>query len=395
MTTSRADYGLLRWLMQAIKEDPDLRLQVVATGMHLAPEFGLTFRSIETDGFRIDRTVEMLQTADGDTAVAKSVGVGLVAFSDVFEELRPDIVVLLGDRFELLSPAVAAFVARIPIAHIHGGETSQGAIDEGVRHAVTKLASLHFAATETYRRRIIQMGEDPDRVFAFGAPGLDALRHLTLLTRAELETHLGFSLDTPSAIVTYHPVTLEPGRAGRRIDALLSALLGENVRAVFTKANADEEGRLINARVAAFCRLHPADYRLFDNLGQMAYLSCLRHADLMVGNSSSGLIETPAFELPTVNIGDRQLGRIRAANVIDVGYDAADIAAGIRKALSPEWKAGLKDMVNPYAARDDESVSARIKQQLKDAELGETLLKQRFHDLGPQGPAESPSSETS
>jgi UDP-hydrolysing UDP-N-acetyl-D-glucosamine 2-epimerase len=381
VTTSRADYGLLRDLMRAIDDDPDLDLLVVASGMHLAPEFGLTYREIEEDGLRIDRRIDMLQSAGDETDVARSIGAGIIGFADGFAELRPDIVVLLGDRFELLSPAIAAFVARIPIAHIHGGETSQGALDEGVRHSVTKLASFHFPATETYRRRIVQMGEDPGRVFAFGAPGLDGLRHLTLLTRTELEERLGFSLRSPVAIVTYHPVTLEHGSARRRVDALFSALTQVGVRAVFTKANADDEGRLINQKIAAFCASRPSDYRLFDNLGQLVYLSCLRHVDMMVGNSSSGLIEAPSFELPVVNIGDRQLGRQRAANVIDVGATAAEIAAGIRTALSPKWRAGLAGMVNPYAGQGEESVSLRIKEQLKRADLGLETLKKRFRDL--------------
>jgi UDP-hydrolysing UDP-N-acetyl-D-glucosamine 2-epimerase len=381
VTTSRADYGLLRDLMRAIDDDPDLELLVVATGMHLAPEFGLTCRDIEADGFRIARRIDMLQTAGGETDVAGSIGTGIIGFAAGFAELRPDIVVLLGDRFELLAPAVAAFVARIPIAHIHGGETSQGALDEGVRHSVTKLASLHFPATEVYRRRIVQMGEDPGRVFAYGAPGLDALRHLTPLTRPELEERLTFSLRSPVAIVTYHPVTLQHGSATRHIDALFSALTKAGLRAVFTKANADEEGRLINEKVAAFCAARPSDYRLFDNLGQLVYLSCLRHVDMMVGNSSSGLIEAPSFELPAVNIGDRQLGREKAANVIDVHSTAAEIVAGIRTALSPEWRAGLAGMANPYAGREAESVSLRIKEQLKRADLGIETLKKRFHDL--------------
>jgi UDP-hydrolysing UDP-N-acetyl-D-glucosamine 2-epimerase len=393
VTTSRADYGLLSELMRAIADDPELELLVVATGMHLAPEFGLTYRSIEEDGFSIARKVEMLHTAGGETDVARSIATGLAAFSDAFVALHPDIVVLLGDRFELLSPAIAAFVARIPIAHIHGGETSQGALDEGVRHAVTKLASLHFTATGEYRRRVIQMGEDPARVFAFGAPGLDALGHLRLLGRQELEERLSFSLAGPVAMVTYHPVTLEPGSAGRQVDALLAALVEEGVRAVFTKANADEQGGLINERVGAFCAQRSADYRLFDNLGQMVYLSCLAAVDVMVGNSSSGLIEAPSFELPVVNIGDRQLGRVRAANVIDVGYAESEIAAGLRQALSSEWRASLSGIVNPYAARDGASVSAGIKEQLKAAELGERLLKKRFHDLetpaGAQAPTEA------
>lgn len=383
MTSSRADYGLLCGLMQAVRDDAVLELQVIATGMHLSPEFGLTYRSIEQDGIPVDRKVEMLLSADTDSAMTKSVGVGLMGFSDAFDDLRPHIVVVLGDRFELLSAAIAALIARIPIAHIHGGETSQGAIDEGVRHAVTKMASLHFPATDSYRQRIIQMGEDPGSVFAYGAPGLDALHRVTILTRQELESQLDFRLDSPIAIVTYHPVTLERDAAEEQIDNLLAALLQENVRAVFTKSNADMQGRLINDRIAAFCRERPADYRLYDSLGQAVYLSCLRHLDLMIGNSSSGLIEAPSFRLPAVNIGDRQRGRIKARNVTDVGYSVAEIASGIRQSLSAAWREGLTDMENPYAGRGDASVSLQIKERLKQIKLGESLLKKRFHDIGP------------
>lgn len=381
MTSSRADYGLLCRLMRAIRDDEDLDLQVIATGMHLTPEFGLTYRTIEQDGFPIDRKVEMLLSADSDSAVTKSIGVGLIAFSVALDDLRPDIVVVLGDRFELLSVAIAALVARIPIAHIHGGETSQGAIDEGVRHAITKMASLHFAATEAYRRRIIQMGEDPRYVFAYGAPGLDALHDATLLTRHELASHLDFELERPTAIVTYHPVTLERNTAEAQIENLLTALLQANVRAVFTKSNADTQGRRINQRLAEFCRDRPADYRLYDNLGQEVYLSCLSHLDLMIGNSSSGLIEAPSFRLPVVNIGDRQRGRIKAANVIDVGYSVAEIVSGIEQTVSTAWREGLTDMQNPYAGAGDGRVSLHIKERLKRVELGESLLKKRFYDL--------------
>jgi UDP-hydrolysing UDP-N-acetyl-D-glucosamine 2-epimerase len=392
VTTSRADYGLLRGLMRAIDEDPDLELQVVATAMHLAPEFGLTYHVIEEDGFRVDRKVDMLQSRDGETDMARSIGTGLIGFAAAIEDLRPDVVVLLGDRFELLAPAIAAFTARIPIAHIHGGETSEGALDEGVRHAVTKLAWLHFPATDAYRDRIIRMGEDPARVFAFGAPGLDALREVPLLDRHALERRLDFSLHSPVAIVTYHPVTLEPGSAGRHIEALLAALQQEGVRAVFTKANADQEGRLINRRLADLSAERTKDYRLYDNLGQMVYLSCLAAVDVMVGNSSSGLIEAPSFELPVVNIGDRQRGRIKAANVIDVREDAASIAAGIRQALSPVWQRGLLGMTNPYAGAPGLSVSARIKEELKRADIGPEALKKQFYDgptaTGSRGEAE-------
>lgn len=381
VTTSRADYGLLQGLMGAIRDDETLALQAIATGMHLCPEFGLTYRAIEHDGFRIERKIEMLLSADSDSATTKSVGVGLLAFADALAELQPDILVVLGDRFELLAAVIAALLAKIPIAHIHGGETSQGAVDEGIRHAITKLASLHFAATETYRRRIIQMGEDPHRVFAFGAPGLDALHQVKLLSRLELEARLDFALTTPTALVTYHPVTLERNTAERQIENLLGALQQERVRAIFTKANADTQGRLINRRIAEFCQNHPADYRLHDNLGQQIYLSCLRHLDMMVGNSSSGLIEAPSFKLPVVNIGDRQQGRIKAASVIDAGYSVKEIAAGIQQALSPVWREGLMDMTNPYAGRDDGLVSVRIKEQLKRVELTEALLKKQYYDI--------------
>ncbi len=255
----------------------------------------------------------MVLSADTDRAVTKSIGIGLLAFADAVEDLRPDIVVILGDRFELLSAAIAALIAKIPLAHIHGGETSQGAIDESVRHAITKMASLHFAATEAYRQRIIQMGEEPQAVFAFGAPGLDALRHITLLTKEELESRLDFRIQSPAAIVTYHPVTLEKDTAEAHIKSLLSALLEEGIRAVFTKANADPQGRLINDIIADFCRNRPDDYRLFDNLGQRVYLSCLSNFDMMIGNSSSGLIEAPSFRLPVVNVGDRQKGQNQGA----------------------------------------------------------------------------------
>lgn len=381
VTTSRADYGLLRGLLRAIRDDEALVLQVIATGMHLCPEFGLSCRDIEQDGFRIDRKIEMLLSADSDSAAAKSIGVGLLAFADALAELRPDILVVLGDRFELLAAVIAALLAKIPIAHIHGGETSQGAIDEGVRHAITKMASLHFAATEAYRRRIIQMGEDPRLVFAFGAPGLDALHQITPLTKSELAARLGFELATPTALVTYHPVTLEKDTAEQQIEQLLNALLHEKIRAVFTKANADTQGRLINRRIAEFCQARPTDYRLYDNLGQQLYLSCLRHLDLMIGNSSSGLIEAPSFKLPVVDIGDRQQGRIKAANVIEVGYSTEEIVAGIRQALSRAWREGIRDMINPYAGRGDGRVSFYIKEQLKQAELTEALLKKRFYDL--------------
>jgi len=381
VTTSRADYGLLRWLMQAIHDDDELELQVIATAMHLSPEFGLTYRDVERDGFFINRKVEMLLSSDTAGAVSKSIGVGLIGFSDAYDELCPDIVVVLGDRFELLAASIAALIARIPIAHIHGGETSEGAVDEAIRHAITKMASMHFAATEAYRQRIIQMGEDPALTFAFGAPGLDALEHLVLLEKEELEACLQFDLHSPVAMVTYHPVTLENDTAEEQVQNLLVALLETGVRAVFTKANADSQGRLINQKIAEFCLDRPRDYCLRESLGQRVYLSCLRHVDLMIGNSSSGLIEAPSLGLSAVNIGDRQRGRIKAASVIDVGYSVSEIVRGIEQVVSSGRRGRSGAVANPYAGSARGMVSTLIKEQLKLVELGEGLIKKQFHDL--------------
>ena len=383
VTTSRADYGILRGLMRAIADDPELELLVVATGMRLASEFGLTSREIEADGFTIDRAVDMLVTAAGETDLARSVSAGLAGFAGAFAELRPDIVVLLGDRFELLAPALAAFFARIPIAHIHGGETSQGALDEGVRHAVTKLASLHFTATEAYRDRVVQLGEDPARVLVVGAPGLDILRDFTPLSRAELEARLSFPLSPPLAMVTYHPVTLEPGRAAAQIDALLAALRQQGVRAVITKANADEEGRLINERLAAFCAERPEDYRLFDNLGQDGL------SQLSRGHRPSGreLLERlrrsgRRSRSPWCTSTNRQVGRIRAATV-DRRWCGHGRIAPASEGPVDRVERGLVGMANAPGAKEDAggAVSGRVKDALKGATLGEQLLKKQFHDL--------------
>ena len=381
VTTSRADYGLLIWLMKEIREDISMELLIVATGMHLSPEFGNTFRAIEDDGFRINAKVEMLLSSDTDIGVVKSIGIGLLSFCEVLKDLDPDIIVVLGDRFELFSVAVAALILRIPIAHIHGGETSQGSVDEAVRHSITKMSAIHFPAAEAYRKRIIQMGEDPKRVFNFGAPGLDGMHRMKLLSRKELEKRLRFNLDGNIAMVTYHPVTLEEGTAERQIDDLLRAIRRSGLKAVFTKANADEQGRLINRKIQEFCDREPGTYRFYDNLGTLVYLSCLKHCTLMVGNSSSGLIEAPSFRLPVVNIGDRQRGRIRAANVIDVGYSEEEISKGIKKACSNPFRRGLLSLKNPYDTYGDGKTSYRIKESLKNIRITGELLKKGFFDI--------------
>ncbi len=381
VTTSRADFGLLRGLLKAIHADSALRLQVIASGIHLAPKFGLTWRDIEAEGIKIDRKISLRLTGDSSVANLKSIGVGLNGFAEVFAELKPEIVVLLGDRFELFAPAISALMLGIPIAHIHGGELSEGAIDDSVRHAITKLASLHFAVTEVYRRRIIQMGESPDRVFNFGAPGLDQLYGSSLLTRPQLERELGFSLQDPIALITYHPVTRDAGSAEAQVRCLVAAIKASGLKAVFTMANADAQGALINARLQAACKQNPGRFKWIPHLGHRRYLSCLQHFTVMVGNSSSGLTEAPSFRLPVVNIGDRQRGRARAANVIDVPCSRAAILKGITMATSSRFRTSLRGMRNPYDRFQDGRASERIKDVLKHVTLSDDLLKKSFHDL--------------
>ncbi len=381
VTTSRADFGLLRGLLRAIRADSALRLQVIASGMHLSPKFGRTWREINAEGFKIDRKILLRLTGDSSLANLKSTGTGLNGFGEAFAELKPEIVVLLGDRFELLAPAISALMLRIPIAHIHGGELSEGAIDDSVRHAITKLASLHFAATEPYRKRIIQMGESPKRVFNFGAPGLDQLYDSTLLTRPELEREIGFHLRDPVAIVTYHPVTRDAGGISTQVHCLVAAVKVSGLKAVFTMANADAQGALINTRLQVACAQTPGRFKWIPHLGHRRYLSCLKHFAVMIGNSSSGLTEAPSFRLPVVNIGDRQRGRVRASNVIDVPCSQTAILQGIERATSPRFRASLRGMRNPYDRFHDGRASERIKDVLRDVSLSGDLLKKCFHDL--------------
>jgi len=387
VTTSRADYGGLVWLLREIEADPALELLLFATGMHLSPEFGMSVRTIEQDGFPIHERIEMLLSSDTAIGAAKSVGTGLLGFADAFHRTRPDVLVLFGDRTELWAAAIPALLLRIPIAHIHGGETSQGAVDEAVRHSITKIASIHFPAAAAYRRRIIQLGEDPARIFAFGAVGLDALYRIPLLTRAELEGRLALDLGEKVAIVTFHPVTLEPDTGLIHIENLLQAVEQAGIKAVFTKANADAEGRRINRRIESFCEAAPDRYRLYDNLGQLAYLSCLKHLNLMVGNSSSGLIEAPSLKMPVVNIGDRQRGRIAPPNVITVDSSSESIRTGIARALSPDFRRSLQNMTNPYDPFEDGKTGYRIAQKLKEVDLSPSMLKKTFHDLDVGGGA--------
>lgn len=381
VTGSRAEFGLLRCLMQDIADAPDLELQVAATGMHLSPEYGLTYREIEAAGFSIAARVEMLLGADTPSAIAKSMGLGMIGFADAFARLAPDIVVVLGDRFEILSAASAALVARIPLAHLHGGELTEAAFDDAIRHAITKMSHLHFVAAEDYRRRVIQLGEPPDRVFNVGGLGVDAIKRLALLPRDALEADLGFELGPRSLLVTFHPVTLEgEAESTRQMRALLDALAAlDDVRLVFTLPNADTGGKALARMVERFVAHHPrASHHA--SLGQLRYLSLLAQVDAVVGNSSSGLAEAPTFGVPTVNIGDRQNGRLQAQSVINSVPAEAAILEAIQLAFSSGFRRGIGGVVNPYG---DGGAASKIVEVLSTHPLSDLLAK-RFHDLPAQ-----------
>ena len=377
ITGSRAEFGLLRWLMEAIERSPAMALQVVATGSHLSPEFGLTYREIEAAGFTIDRKVEMLMSSDTSTGVTKSIGLGVIGFADALRELDPDLVVLLGDRYEILAAATAAMIAHKPIAHLHGGEKTEGAFDDAIRHTITKMAHLHFVAAEEYRRRVIQLGEDPARVHLVGALGLDSLKRFELMSRPELEDSLDFRLGERNLLVTFHPETLLPGLAELHTGELLDALdVLSDVSMVFTLPNADTEGRKIASMIEAFVASRP-NARSFVSLGQLRYLSLVSLVDAVVGNSSSGLIEVPSLGKPTVNIGERQKGRIRASSVIDCEPRRDDILKAIAATYEPGFRARLTSVINPYGSG---GASDAIAQVIESCDLS-TLIRKRFYDL--------------
>ncbi len=378
VTGTRAEYGLLRPLLRAIQAEPRLELQLVVTGAHLSATHGQTIRQIEADGFQPAAQVDLQQGDDSPLSVAQAMGRGTIGLADAFARLQPDLLVLLGDRFEILAAAQAAMVLRLPIAHIHGGETTEGLIDEAIRHSITKMAQWHFVSAEAYRKRVIQLGEAPERVWTVGALGLDAIRETALLDRAALAAALQFDLDPGFFIITYHPVTLSDRPAGAAVAALLQALEEfPTHKLLITGANADPGHAEIHQAVAAFAARHPGRVLSVASLGQQRYLSALKHADAAIGNSSSGLIETPAFKLPTVNIGDRQRGRERGPNVIDADESAPAIAAAIRRALAPGFRASLQ---NAPALFGDGHAAERILQVIAAQPLDGLLMKQ-FRDL--------------
>lgn len=379
VTGTRADYGLLRWVIQGVKDSKKLNLQLVATGMHLSPEFGFTWRDIEADGFHIDRRVESLVSSDTSVGIAKSMGLGMIGFAEAYADLQPDIVLVLGDRFEIFAAAAAAMVARIPIAHLHGGEATEGLIDEAMRHSITKMSQLHFVATDEYRRRVIQLGEHPDRVFLVGGMGIDSILGLSLLEKDELEESLGCRFNVRNLLVTFHPVTLEHETSTAQIAELLAALEElEDTSLIFTMPNADTDGRAIFELVSAYAASHE-HAKVFTSLGQRRYLSCIRQVDGVVGNSSSGLAEVPSFKKGTINIGDRQKGRVRATSVIDCDPNRESIGAAIRYLYSPEFQESLRRTENPYG---NGGASEAVVQVLESVETHD-LLKKEFFDGNP------------
>ena len=385
VTGTRADYGLLRWVMEGIRQTPDLHLQVVATGMHLSPEFGLTYREIENDGFVIDAKVDMQLESDTPAGLARSMGLGLIGFGEMLERLQPDVMLVLGDRFEMLPAVAAATVARIPIAHVHGGETTQGAFDEGIRHAITKLSHLHFVAAEEYRRRVVQLGEVPERVFLVGGLGIDNIKKLPLLNRAQLESQLDFQLGPKNLLITFHPVTLENATSSGQMVELLAALdAREDTKLIFTMPNADTGGRALMDMIEVFVAGH-SNARAYTSLGQLAYLSCIRHVDAVVGNSSSGLTETPSFRKGTINIGDRQRGRLKAASVIDCEPTRAAISRAVGRLYTPTFQERLRTVRNPYG---EGGASEKVVEVLHTYPL-ECILKKSFHDVACDRPVHS------
>ena len=377
VTGSRADYGLLRWVMQGIKDDPGLTLQVIATGMHLSDSFGLTYKEIEIDGFEIDFKVKSLSTDDSPVGIAESMSVGLSGCAEAFSVLQPDVIVVLGDRFEIFAAVAAALVARIPVAHLHGGELTSGAFDEALRHSITKMSHLHFVAAEEYKTRVIQLGEDPNKVFLVGGLGVDTIKKLTLLNRAELEAELELELGDRSLMVTFHPVTLEAETAEQQMKELLNALSGlENTTLIFTMPNADPGGRIIMKMMEEFVAGR-RNAKVFTSLGQLLYLSCIAHVDGVVGNSSSGLAEVPTFKKGTINIGDRQLGRLQANSIINCLPEEQAIRDAIDRLNSIDFQARVAETTNPYG---EGGASAKIVKLLQSVSL-EGIVKKTFHDL--------------
>ena len=379
VTGTRAEYGLLSPLMTEIEKTEDFILSTVVTGMHLSPEFGLTYKEIEKDGFQIDEKIEMLLSADTPGSILKSMGIELIGFADFFGRTQIDMVVLLGDRYESFVAASAALVFGIPIAHIHGGESTEGAIDEAFRHSITKMSSLHFTATEAYRKRVIQLGEQPDTVFHVGSLGIEKMKKTRLLPRKEIESFVGMNLQKTTLMVTYHPVTTEGNTAEKQMKNLLQALDEyPDCNIIFTKANADAGGRIINRLIDEYVEQNSNRCKAFISMGQIRYWSALSYCAMAIGNSSSGIIEVPSFQIPTVNVGDRQKGRICAESVIHCGTETEQICEAVQKAFLYVGNYREKEIVNPYEGIQPVRM---IMSEISKFLAGEGRMQKKFFDI--------------
>ena len=377
VTGTRAEFGLLRMLMQGVHDSPKCELQIVATGMHLSAEYGLTYKEIERAGFKIDYKVDMQLNSNSANSITKSIGIGTIGFAEAYEYLKPELIVVLGDRFELISVVTAALIARIPVAHLHGGETTEGAFDEAIRHSITKMSHLHFVAAPEYLRRVIQMGENPERVFLVNGLGVDVINQMTLLSRESLERSLDFKFGNKILLVTFHPATLDDDKSGHQMMALLDVLAELNeTHLIFTMPNADTGSNELSYMIERFVRQHK-NARAYTSLGQLRYLSCMQFVDGVIGNSSSGICEAPSMGIGTVNIGDRQRGRLSAASVIHCLSNKFDIKKSIDHLYSPAFKLGLKDVINPYGKG---GATQKILEVISDYPLKD-ILKKSFYDL--------------
>ena len=367
----------MRRLIALIKDSPDYELQLIATGAHLSKKHGETYKEIEADGFSINRKIDLVLVSDTPVGIAKSTSLGLMGFADAFDSLAPDLILVLGDRFEILSAVISASFARIPIAHLHGGELTEGLIDEAIRHSITKFSHLHFVATEEYRNRVIQLGETPKHVYNVGGLGVDAIKNIKLLKRTELEALMGVKFKEKNLLVTFHPVTLEKNTSLAQINELLNALSEfKDTCLIFTMPNADTDSHSIFQKLENFVSKNANAY-VFNSLGQLRYLSCVQQVDAVVGNSSSGIAEIPSFKKPTINIGDRQKGRVRCESVIDCKPISSDIKKAIKKSYLNEFRNDLLSVSNPYG---DGGSSEQILSILCSVNL-KGLIKKKFHNV--------------
>lgn len=378
VTGTRAEYGLLKPLIEKLVDDDKFILQLLVTGAHLSPEFGLTYKQIEEDGYKVDSKVEMLLSSDTAVAITKSMGLGMIGYADALNHLSPDLLVILGDRYEMLAVASTALIFRIPIAHIHGGELTEGAYDDAIRHAITKMSALHFTSTEDYRQRVIQLGEQPERVFNVGAIGLDNIKTLKLLSKEEIERELKFSFLKYNYLISFHPETLSNTSIEAEFYELLQAIDEQTDSFfIFTKSNADTNGRIINQMMEVYVNKHPEKSALFTSLGTLRYLSIMKHATAIVGNSSSGIVEAPSILTATINIGNRQRGRIQSKSILNCKAKKEEIVKALHRVRSEEFTTNLNTVDNPYG---NGTTSIQIVKILKSLSA-EMLNQKTFYDI--------------